>query len=248
MANKLYDETSIQNIANAIRSKNGSSDSYTVGQMAQAITDLPTGGESDITWDRELVDEWDFTESLISKIYEKSFIISGANISRTSEGIVFNTNSTDQTVYSEDFHELPVSDWSKIDIELEIYAPGSTQSMRALFSVWSSPKNTYSLGLQFAGLADGFKWINTTYVTPPANFTNIESAARELCLNLENGNLYTHGIFISGNFTFGGLFADAMADTDHNRFYLGTNAGWVGNPSGYKFKTLRIYKHVTEEV
>jgi len=248
MANKLYDETSIQNIANAIRSKNGSSDSYTVGQMAQAITDLPTGGESDITWDRELVDEWDFTESLISKNHNKSFVIDGADITRTSEGIYFGTNSTDQTVYSPDLHELPVTDWSKIDIELEVEAVGSTQSMRALFSVWSSVKNAYSLGLQFAGLADGFKWINTTYVTPPANFTNIESAARQLCLNLETGNLYTHGIFITGLFTFGGLFADAMADTEHNRFYLGTNAGWVGNPGSYKFKKLRIYKHITEEV
>lgn len=44
MANKLYDETSIQNIASAIRNKNGSSDSYTVGQMAQAISNIPAGG------------------------------------------------------------------------------------------------------------------------------------------------------------------------------------------------------------
>ena len=44
MANKLYDETSIQNIADAIRIRNGSSDSYTVGQMAQAVLDIPIGG------------------------------------------------------------------------------------------------------------------------------------------------------------------------------------------------------------
>lgn len=43
MPNKLYDETSISNIASAIRSKNGSSDSYTVGQMAQAISNIPIG-------------------------------------------------------------------------------------------------------------------------------------------------------------------------------------------------------------
>lgn len=49
MANKLYDETSIQNIANAIRLKNGSSDSYTVGQMAQAIQDIPSGGNVILT-------------------------------------------------------------------------------------------------------------------------------------------------------------------------------------------------------
>lgn len=206
------------------------------------------GGDAggDITWERELVDEWDFTESLISKNYNKSFVIDGADISRTSDGIVFGTNSTEQTVYSSDFHDLPITDWDKIDIELEVDAVASTQSMRALFSVWSSVKNAYSLGLDFDGLANGFKWISNTFVTPPENFTNIRSAARNLCLNLETGTLYTHGILITGNFTFGGLFADAMADTDHNRFYLGTNAGWLGNPNAYKFKKLRIYKHITQ--
>ena len=44
MANKLYDETSIQNIADAIRIRNGLSDSYTVSQMAQAVLDIPIGG------------------------------------------------------------------------------------------------------------------------------------------------------------------------------------------------------------
>lgn len=47
MSNKLYEESDIQGIANAIRSKNGSSDTYTVSQMAQAITDIPSGGGSD---------------------------------------------------------------------------------------------------------------------------------------------------------------------------------------------------------
>lgn len=208
------------------------------------------GGDAggDITWERELVDEWDFTESLVSKNYNKSFVIDGADITRTSDGIVFGTNSTQQTVYSSDFHDLPVTDWSKIDIELEIDAIASTQSMRALFSVWSSVKSAYSLGLDFEGLAVGFKWISSTFVTPPENFTNIRSAARNLCLNLETGNLYTHGILITGNFTFGGLFADAMADSDHNKFYLGTTASWLGNPNAYKFKKLRIYKHTTQGV
>jgi len=44
MANKLYSETAIQNIASSIRSKNGTQNVYTVSQMAQAILDIPTGG------------------------------------------------------------------------------------------------------------------------------------------------------------------------------------------------------------
>lgn len=44
MALKLYDEADIQDIADAIRGKNGSSDTYTVSQMADAITAIPSGG------------------------------------------------------------------------------------------------------------------------------------------------------------------------------------------------------------
>lgn len=44
MAMKLYSDTDVQAIANAIRSKNGSSDTYKISEMAQAITDLPSGG------------------------------------------------------------------------------------------------------------------------------------------------------------------------------------------------------------
>jgi len=40
--NKLYEENSIQDIADAIREKNGSSDTYTVAQMSGAIDDIET--------------------------------------------------------------------------------------------------------------------------------------------------------------------------------------------------------------
>lgn len=43
MANKLYEETSIQAIANAIRTKNGSTDTYNVSEMAAAIQAISTG-------------------------------------------------------------------------------------------------------------------------------------------------------------------------------------------------------------
>ena len=43
MANKLYEETNIQAIANAIRAKNGSTDTYNVSEMAAAIQAISTG-------------------------------------------------------------------------------------------------------------------------------------------------------------------------------------------------------------
>lgn len=46
MANVLVEETSLSNIASAIRGKNGSTAVYKPGEMAAAITNLPTGGSS----------------------------------------------------------------------------------------------------------------------------------------------------------------------------------------------------------
>ena len=42
MANKLYNDTSVKAIADAIRAKNGKTDTYTVAEMATAITNIPT--------------------------------------------------------------------------------------------------------------------------------------------------------------------------------------------------------------
>lgn len=46
MANVIIDDTHLTNIADAIRSKNGSVDTYTPAQMAAAISAIETGGGS----------------------------------------------------------------------------------------------------------------------------------------------------------------------------------------------------------
>ena len=45
MAQKLYEESNIQAIANAIRDKNGSTDTYKTSEMAAAISAIETGGD-----------------------------------------------------------------------------------------------------------------------------------------------------------------------------------------------------------
>lgn len=44
MPNKLYEESSVQAIADAIRGKNGTTTTYKIGEMAAAIQALQTGG------------------------------------------------------------------------------------------------------------------------------------------------------------------------------------------------------------
>ena len=48
MANKLYNDTSVKAIADAIRAKNGKTDTYTVDEMAGAISSL--SGKESVTW------------------------------------------------------------------------------------------------------------------------------------------------------------------------------------------------------
>ena len=47
MANVLVEETSLSNIASAIREKSGGSATYKPGEMAAAISNLPTGGNNE---------------------------------------------------------------------------------------------------------------------------------------------------------------------------------------------------------
>lgn len=50
MTKKLYEEASVQAIADAIRGKNGQSTTYKIADMAQAITDIPSGGGAPSFW------------------------------------------------------------------------------------------------------------------------------------------------------------------------------------------------------
>lgn len=53
MSKKLYEENDIQSVANAIREKNGSTATYKVSEMAQAIKDIPSGGSNAVKPYRE---------------------------------------------------------------------------------------------------------------------------------------------------------------------------------------------------
>ena len=49
MAQKLYEETNIQNIANAIRTKLSTTDTYKVSEMSDAILSITSGGSGDLS-------------------------------------------------------------------------------------------------------------------------------------------------------------------------------------------------------
>lgn len=53
MSKVLITESNLTNIADAIRSKNGSSETYTPAEMASAISNIPSGGGGTITQDQD---------------------------------------------------------------------------------------------------------------------------------------------------------------------------------------------------
>lgn len=99
MANKLYNDTSIKAIANAIRAKNGKTDTYTVGEMAGAIGSL--SGKESVTWHqcpeapRNFInnvsyDPSDYSTSQIENYAPETALVSNTKpIGKTIDGITY---------------------------------------------------------------------------------------------------------------------------------------------------------------
>ena len=102
MANKLYNDVSVQDIADAIREKNGLSTTYTISQMGNAIRAIPTGSainnqnktvtptesQQSVTPDSGYTGLGTVTVEAIESTYVGSSIPR-----RTSEDLIFNNGS-----------------------------------------------------------------------------------------------------------------------------------------------------------
>lgn len=90
MANKLYNENSVQAIADAIRSVNGSSDTYTIGEMSSAVSSISTGLDwSELNYDTtgpnkgtpaEVVDAFEYAKQIITNYEVASTYINDKNL------------------------------------------------------------------------------------------------------------------------------------------------------------------------
>jgi len=91
---RLYDVSKLTAIANAIRAKNGSSDTYTVGDMPTAIQNLPSGGTVSIVQTSSLLldgDTWvELPNQLVSP--DRSYYIdftTSTQADATGEHVIF---------------------------------------------------------------------------------------------------------------------------------------------------------------
>lgn len=94
MANVIINDTNLTNIANAIREKNGTTTTYKPSEMADAITNLPTGGGGGY----EPTDE-ELTYSQMASIFNN-----GNNawvLNNYGDRIVFTSSNNDNSAFSE---------------------------------------------------------------------------------------------------------------------------------------------------
>ena len=89
MANKLYEEASVQSIADAIRAKNGTATKYKIGEMGNAISAIPN--KDNITH----ADIPDYVKAEALEVAKKVEAV------RTSDSIVF--------IAASDAHQLDTS-------------------------------------------------------------------------------------------------------------------------------------------
>lgn len=114
MANKLYEESDIQDIAIAIREQNGSSTKYTVSQMGDAVRAIQTGIEpTEYTWNqiptavKNFLDNVTYNPSDYSTSQITNYAPATANVNNTYPiGI---TVETDSGVLDRDGYEMPVA-------------------------------------------------------------------------------------------------------------------------------------------
>lgn len=144
MAKKLYEEASVQAIANAIRGKNGLSTTYKIADMAQAITDIPSGSSDTTFWaggkNARLIGTHEYTLNLASDTSYSSTTVT------TSSKTIF---AASQTSYRKTQTGINLTDYDYIAI-LDVVTPHVYTSLPTVVNTDSVVlKSSYHLGRRF---------------------------------------------------------------------------------------------------
>ena len=194
---------------------------------------------SDITWDRTLVNEWDFTTSLNSKTGNSPFVIeSGAT--RDENGITLLSNADRVKL---DLSTLGISDFTKVDIELDLDwsifdRQGTT---REIFAVYNDSWSNYSAGLMLYDQT----WMS--FLDQRRNNTPLYGGIRlfdKLCIKLEHNKTSYYGMDLYVNeITTTDAFGDYINTylQTNPYFYLGSGYSDYGIIN-LRIKGMRIYE------
>lgn len=204
------------------------------------------GGTGDIDWSRELVDEWNFTKSLVSKTGIEFIIEDPTKSNRSANGLI----STDggARVYA-DLASLGITDWNDIDIELECdTSEFNPYQDKQIFAFYNTGFSNYSLGPKWAGNDGFYGFMSNNHaalykVNQPKFFDNLCTKieydtvnSKDMCTYYGKGVLLTPIV----NPVFGTMINEVFQGSN-TRLYLGSGySDWT--ITGLMMKSLKIYK------
>lgn len=180
MAKKLYEESNIQNIADAIRAKTGSANPMYVSEFAEKINSIPSG---EISGDYVLSDLINFTPTESIEINIDSsirnlwgwFHTEGEWIYDKIMRIAFYTNGLIEIVSEEDYTNYYDNGWHDADsyhyedddkrykcIHVEGKKTLTAKEYNAFMQIIDPSGNTYEIGLESEALMALCDWDLTT--------------------------------------------------------------------------------------
>lgn len=200
----------------------------------------PTPTPTDITWARTLVNEWDFTDSLNSKTGNSPFVIESGATS-DENGITLSNNSARVKL---DMSTLGISDWTKVDIELDLdwsifENEGTT---REIFAVYNGDWDNYSAGLMLYDTQWKTFLNNRKDNLPAYGGTRLFD---QICIKIESGitTYYGMGYYINKCEFANGNIGDYLSHFAATKpyFYLGSGYSDYGIIK-LRIKGMRIYE------
>lgn len=178
MAKKLYEENSVKAIANAIRSKNGSTDTYKIAEMANAISNIGSGSGLDTS---------DATAAASDIVSGKTAYVNGAKITGTAHevpsGDIYTTLGDEISFSAKNFvikNQVDSDVLYRPGSYIELYYPGTRLGDATTADVVSGKTFTSVNGLKLTGTKTDStsSSINTTSATITVDFASNDIATK----------------------------------------------------------------------
>lgn len=204
----------------------------------------PNPDTGDVTWERELIDEWDFTQSLTSKIKSIPFTITSGATYISNTGIKI--DSTNSSV-SMDLILLDFTNWNECDIELimDFTDIPNVQETQQFFTIYNSDWSNYSCG-PLRQNKNLYCFLDNRKSMSP-EYTGTHLFDKNFMVKMETGTTSIYGsnylIAKTTSVDLSAKFAERTTAGTNTLFYLGS--GYNGYSFyGAIYKGLKFYHRI----
>ncbi len=193
MAQKLYDEDSIKNIANAIRAKNGLTEAYNIDEMSAAIENLESGSieiDSELSSSSEKPVQNKVIKAALDKkqdIIQYSVMpeASAENVGKIVQYIGTTTTQYTQGYFYKSAKILSTYFWQRMDISTDntkISKPATSSVEKIITYDYTTKTRNIDTTISATTLEDGIPTSNAVYTAlmPYAKNTDLMNLETEL--------------------------------------------------------------------